>query len=166
MKPFAVFLILVFAVAIAGAAIAQDEPLAMVRGEGKGFQSAVLDTLHSSLVQKTGVGGVSAAKWRGPMTIYKPKDNGDFSTSRAMPNRWEVVARKPFWLKVIYANGDSSGLKHTLIDTTAAARAGTLVAWTDVFACRTIISGPVSQIRTVPTSGDTVYIYPKAVAVE
>lgn len=165
MKSTILVLILVAVMAFAAAAVAQDDlPLGLpIRGEAKGFQSAVLDTLHSSLAKPS---TVAAAKWRGPMTIYKPKDNGDFSTSKAMPNRFDIVARKPFYFKVIYANGDSSGLKHTLVDTTAAARAGTLVAWTDVFACRTTVFGPVSQIRTTPTSGDTVYVYSKSVAVD
>jgi hypothetical protein len=162
---FALLAVAVALIAVAsGVVFAQDgDPAGFVRAEGKGFQSAVLDTLHSSL---TKAAGVAATKWRGPLTVYKPKDNGDFSTSRSMPNLFEVSARKPFYLKVIYANGDSSGTVHALIDTTAAARAGTLVAWTDVFACRTTIHGPVSQIRTVPTSGDTVYIDAKVVAVD
>lgn len=158
-RPVVLVLVLALAVAAMATVAAAQEvpPNAMVRAEGKMYQSAVADTIHSTLTKAS---SVAASKWRGPLTVYSPKDNGDFQTRKSLPNAFVLAARKPFRFKAIYANGDSSGTVHTLVDTLATARAGTLVAWSDIFACRTVIHSPCTQVRTVPASGDTVYVLP------
>jgi hypothetical protein len=157
MKLFAFILVLVALMAVG--ASAQQPPITDAVANGKTYiVTAALDTLHSTTTKAS---GVATAKWRGPITYYYPRSTGVWSSKVSMPIRWHMYARKPFQFKAIYQSGDSSGTVHTLVDTTAVSRAGTLVAWSDVFPVQYTLNAQISQLRIVPASSDSVYVVPQ-----
>jgi hypothetical protein len=157
MKLIAVILALVAVVAVC--AFAQQPPTYDAVANGKTYQAvAARDTVWSTT---TKAAGVAATKWRGPITYYYPRSAGVWGSKISMPTRWHMYARKPFRFKAIYQSGDSSGIYHTLVDTLAASRAGTLVAWSDVFPVEYVLNAQISQLRIVPANSDTVYVVPQ-----
>lgn len=169
MKLFA--LVLMLAALMVLPALAQNPELTNIVAEGKTFQTvAAIDTLHSSLTKTVGPGGQLTSKWRGPIPIYKPRNTGAMAIdSYSLPNAWYVYARKPFYFKGMravqgvtastrFATGDSTGTVSTLVDTTAGVFEGS--RWTEIFPCRTVVYGPLQQLRLDPTAADTVYVKP------
>jgi len=155
------FLILALALVavLAFAANAQQPPTVDAVANGKIYAvTAALDTLHSTT---TKAAGVAAVKWRGPITYYYPRSAGVWGSKISMPTRWHIYARKPFQFKAIYQSGDSSGLYHVLVDTLSAGRAGTLVAWSDVFPVGYTLNAQIAQLRIKPATSDTVYVVPQ-----
>jgi hypothetical protein len=158
MKRF-VALILVLVAVLAVVAIAQQPPTYDAVANGKTYQAvAARDTVWSTTTKGA---GVAATKWRGPITYYYPRSAGVWGSKISMPTRWYMYARKPFNFKAIYQSGDSSGIYHTLVDTLSAGRAGTLVAWSDVFPVAYTLNAQISQLRVVPATSDTVYVVPQ-----
>jgi hypothetical protein len=152
-------LILVLVAVLAICAIAQQPPVADAVANGKTYQAvAERDTVWSTTTKGA---GVAATKWRGPITYYYPRSAGVWGSKISMPTRWYMYARKPFYFKAIYQSGDSSGIYHTLVDTLAAGRAGTLVAWSNVFPVEYTLNAQISQLRLYPTTSDTVYVVPQ-----
>jgi len=155
------FLILALALVavLAFAAVAQQPPTTDAVANGKVYQAvAAIDTVWSTT---TKAAGVAAVKWRGPVTYYYPRSAGVWGSKISMPTRWHMYARKPFTFKAIYQSGDSSGIYHTLVDTVSAGRAGTLVAWSDVFPVVYTLNAQIAQLRITPAASDTVYVVPQ-----
>lgn len=153
MKLFALVLLLVALVALP--AFAQNPDLPNIVAQGKKYQSvAAIDTIHSTLAKAS---SVAATKWRGPIPLYEARNTGAMSVSKySLPNAWFVYARKPFYYKAIFANGDSSGTVSTYVDTIPR------VSWAarEIFPCWTVVYGPATQFRFDTTAADTGYVVP------
>ena len=159
MRLFLSLILALVAVFAVGASLAQQPPTTDAIANGKCYiVTAALDTLHSTT---TKAAGVAAVKWRGPITYYYPRSAGVWGSKVSMPTRWFIYARKPFQFKALYQSGDSSGTIHTLVDTLSAGRAGTLVAWSDIFPVQYTLTAQIKQLRIKPASSDSVYVVPQ-----
>ena len=159
---FVLTLILVFL--MAGHALAQQPPVDQYMAVGKTFTITALDTLHSSFSKAS---GVAAAKWAGPRSVLIPRylmgdpsySSGDWASVKAMPSGWFLYAKSPFRFKALFPAGDSTGVATVQIDTVITT-APHGVAGRQLFQCFYHLKAPISQLRVVPTTSDTVRAVP------
>lgn len=167
MKRFVALTLMLVAVLVAGVALAQQPDdlnfLDSALTRGKTYQmsgAAAVDTIHST---QTKASTVAATKWRGPIPIYTASGTGAWKVSGySMPNAWYMYARKPFYFKALFPNGDSTGVYSTNVDTTSTTTAtqAVLSGFDDVYPCRYLLMAPVSQLRIDSTASDTLYVVP------
>jgi hypothetical protein len=74
-----------------------------------------------------------------------------------MPNRYFLYARKPFYFKAIFPNGDSTGVYSTNVDTTII---NPKFLAQVVYPCTYTLNQPIAQLRLDSTASDTLYVVP------
>jgi len=167
MKRFIALTLMLVALLAAGVALGQQPAdqnfLGNVVTRGKTYQfsgAAAIDTIHSTVTKAS---TVAATKWRGPIPIYKALGTGAWKANTlSMPNAWYLYARKPFYFKGIFPNGDSTGVYSTFVDTTSIATStqAVLTGFEDIFPCKYLLTAPISQLRLDSTASDTLYAVP------